>query len=341
MYKGENAVYLVTGGNGLVGRALVRLLLERGETVRILDLTPSHTPHAESAVGDLRDPQAVSDALRGVSTVFHCAAMVDVSLGRPKHVYEINVAGTQNLLIGSKLQQVSKFIYTSSIDVVFDGSPIQSGTEKLPYASRFLDFYGESKALAEQAVLRANHPNLLTCAIRPAGVYGAGDVHRFPNIIKAALKGQFTQLGDGKALFNHVYADNVAYMHLLAADKLAADHPSAGSAYFATDYAPTNFFAFFRPYLEALNIQTTTRVVSESSAMLLARLSELLWRAIPTRRTAAARLTHYVIYSTCRDFWFTPRKAELELGYTPLVSQQNAFERTLAWLSDEWLPTNR
>jgi len=211
----------------------------------------------------------------------------------------------------------------------------------LPYASKFLDFYGESKALAEQAVLRVNNSDMLTCAIRPAGVYGVGDVNRFPNIIRPALKGQFTQLGDGKAIFNHVYADNVAYMHLLAADKLAPDHPSAGSAYFATDYAPSNFFGFFRPYLDALGIQTETRVISERTAMTLARLSELLWRVIPNKRTAAARLTRYVIYSTCRDFWFTSRKAELELGYTPLVSQQNAFERTLGWLRDEWLPANR
>lgn len=334
-------MYLVTGGNGLVGRALVRLLLERGERVRVLDFAPSHESAAESVIGDLRDPQIVNNAVKGVKTVFHCAAMVDVSLGRPKHVYDVNVAATQNLLIASKLHDVGKFIYTSSIDVVFDGSPIRAGDERLPYASKYLDFYGESKALAEKAVLRVSNKDMLTCAIRPAGVYGAGDVNRFPNILKPALKGQFTQLGDGKALFNHVYADNVAYMHLLAADKLALDHPSAGSAYFATDYAPSNFFGFFHPYLEALGIQTQTRVISERSALMVARLSEWAWRIIPTKRTAAARLTRYVIYSTCRDFWFTSRKAELELGYTPLVTQQSAFERTMAWLQEEWLPAHR
>lgn len=334
-------MYLVTGGNGLVGRALVRLLIERGEAVRVLDLAPSTITEAESVVGDLRDPHTISEALQGVKTVFHCAAMVDVSLGRPRHIYDVNVAATQNLLIASKLQGVSKFVYTSSIDVVFDGTPIRAGDEKLPYAGKFLDFYGESKALAEQAVLRANHPTLLTCSIRPAGVYGEHDVNRFPNILKPALKGQFTQIGDGTSLFNHVYADNVAYMHLLAADKLAPDHPSAGSVYFATDYAPSNFFAFFHPYLEALGLQTTTQVISENQAALLATLRKLAWRVIPTRKMAAAKLTSYVVYSTSRDFWFTSHKAEIELGYAPLVSQQNAFNRTLAWLRDEWLPANR
>lgn len=334
-------MYLVTGGNGLVGRALVRLLLERGESVRVFDLTPSTLEGTESVVGDLRDPQAVSDTLHGIKTVFHCAEMVDASLGRPQHVYDVNVAGTQNLLIGSKLQGVSKFIYTSSIDVVFDGTPIRAGDERLPYAKTFLDFYGQSKALAEQAVLRANHATMLTCAIRPAGLYGENDVNRFANIIKPALKGQFIQIGDGSALFNHVYADNVAYMHLLASDKLAPDHPSAGSAYFATDYAPSNFFAFFRSFLDALELKTSTRVMSERQAIVLARLREWAWRLIPTRKMAAAQLTPYVVYSTCRNFWFTSRKAEIELGYTPLVSQQNAFNRTLAWLRDEWIPANR
>lgn len=330
-------MYLVTGGNGLVGRAIVRLLLERGERVRVFDLKPSLEPGAESLVGDLRNMDDITKAVAGVTTVFHCAAVVDVSLGKPRHLYDVNVAATQNMLLASRQAGVKKFIYTSSIDVVFDGSPIKAGDETLPYASKFLDFYGETKALAEQAVLRANSPDMLTCAVRPAGVFGPGDVHRFPNIIPNALKGKYTQIGDGTALFSHVYVDNVAYMHVLAADKLAAGHPSAGSAYFATDYAPTNFFTFFHPYLAALNLEVKTSVIPERTAMTIARLSEVLWRLVPIKRTASPLLTRYVVLSTCRDFWFTSRKAQAELGYTPLVSQQNTFQRTLDWVREVWV----
>ena len=62
-------------------------------------------------------------------------------------------------------------------------------------------------------------------------------------VVRAIRGGQYRRLGDGSARFNHVYVDNVAFAHILAAQHLTSDGPVGGEAYFIIDYEPSNFFA--------------------------------------------------------------------------------------------------
>src|SRR5271168_4973162 len=85
----------------------------------------------------------------------------------------------------------------------------------------------DNQAQAEAAVLAANRspafPKLLTCAIRPAGIFGEGDTQALPSMAEIALTSKTNfQLGTNENLFDFTYVGNIAHAHLLAAHALLA-----------------------------------------------------------------------------------------------------------------------
>ncbi|PDW04403.1 NAD-dependent epimerase/dehydratase family protein [Candidatus Viridilinea mediisalina] len=326
----QHDLCLVIGGSGFVGQHLVQQLLAAGYTVRVFDRQPLYALPVEFILGDLRDRSAVQRACAGVGTVFHSASMVDWRAGNREVLYAINVQGTRHVIDACCAQPGTRLIYTSSIDVVFDGSPIRAGDERLPYARRHLDDYGQTKMLAEQAVLAAHGQNgLTTCALRLAGVYGPGDVYRLPTIVAMARQGRMLRIGDGRARFNHVYVENAAHAHLCAAERLGTGSPLAGKPYFIIDHPAHNFFDFVESFPRAMGLPTAQRAIPFPIAYILAILMEG-WAQL--RRSRAIALTRYIVTSTCRDFYFNGSNAARDLAYTPPISEREAFQRTLAWL---------
>lgn len=333
MQRGDDGLCLVVGGSGFVGRHLVAALLEQGRRVRVFDLAPLEGLPVEMVQGDLRRTDDVRRACAGAGTVFQCASLVDWRPGSERRLHEVNVVGNRHVIEACAAQGGVRLVYTSSIDVVFDGRPIRNGDERQPYAARHLDSYGRTKMLAERETLAANGRNgLLSCALRLAGVYGPGDPHRLPTVVALARRGRMLRLGDGRARFNHVYVENVAHAHLLAADRLAPGSPVAGASYFITDHPARNFFDFTGAFLDALGLAAPRRAIPYRAAYALATAMEL-WAHATRGRAGRAPLTRYTVASTCVDFYFSSARAERELGYAPPISEREARARTVAWLA--------
>ncbi len=126
---------LITGGAGFVGSHLADALLAQGDSVRVFDsLSPQVHPQGrpdylnsavELVIGDMRDLDAVSRALRGVDTVVHLAAAVGVG----QSMYEIanymgaNTQGTANLLqaILDSKADIRKLVVASSMSIYGEG----------------------------------------------------------------------------------------------------------------------------------------------------------------------------------------------------------------------------
>ncbi len=245
---------LVIGGAGMLGYEIARQLVGAGKRVRILDLQPVDDPDCDARVGDIRCREDVVAACEGMDVVFQTAAAVwDVRT--PARVYEeVNVAGNRTVVEVCRELGVQRLVYTSTIDVVVDGRrPIVDGDESLPYPNRLpRDPYCRTKTLAEQLVLAANGPELAACALRPVGMYGPRDRYHLGNILAMARRGKYIRLGSGKARFSHVYSENAAHAHILAAEHLFPGSQVAGRAYFVGDHYPAgNLFDFMEPYLEA------------------------------------------------------------------------------------------
>ena len=309
------------------------MLLEIGEPVRGFDLVPSEDPRVESFVGDLRDAESVRLACQGADVIFHNASLVSQELGKPRELFDVNVVGTQNVVEAASQAGVPRLVFTSSIDVVFDGHAISGGNEDLPFPTKYLDYYGETKAMAERLVLSANGlRGMATCSLLPAGIYGPGDRQRFMPVVRAIRSGQYRRLGDGSARFNHVYVDNVAFAHLLAAQHLSVDSVVAGRAYFITDYEPSNFFTFIERKLADAGLEIPGGSLPVTAAQALAAANETRFRITPNSKTATPTLSRYVVASTTKDFWFTHDRATEDFGYQPIVSERDAHRNTVRWL---------
>lgn len=334
---------LVVGGAGMLGSAVVQQLAEAGHEVRSLDRDPiQQSPvEVEAMVGDVRSAEAVRRACAGMDAVIHTVAQVDQLPGKSRTMYDINVGGVENVIAACQAEDVSRLVYTSSVDVVFNGAPIANGDETLPYPKRYLDYYSLTKRLGEQAVIAANGMNgLATCSIRSAGLYGPNDRHRLPRVIpQVQTSGTFTRIGDGRAQFNHVYIDNMAHAHRIGVEQLTPDAACAGQCYFITEGTQGNFFAFVQSFVDGLNIPYKESVLPEGTAMLLARIMETAYWLQPPARRRPPAITRYAVAATARDFWFNHRKAERDLGYAPIVDVQTAFDRTLAWAREAFRPS--
>src|SRR3954466_6142455 len=145
---------LVTGGAGFIGRAVCRALLERGRQVRVLDSLieqvhgergrPEDFPHeAELIRGDVRDPEMVATALRGVDAVIHLAAEVGVgqsmyAVERYTSVNELGGAILFEQLIERPVRRVvtasSMSIYGEGLYLDADGAIVEDA-ERQPRAS--------------------------------------------------------------------------------------------------------------------------------------------------------------------------------------------------------------
>lgn len=338
---------LVTGGAGLLGRALVReLRRERAGAaalaeLRVFDARADAGRVEEGVVsipGDVRSLEQLRLAIEGVDAVLHAASLVDYGHASEADLESVNVVGTQNVIAACREQGVRALVYTSTMDVVHSGGPIRDGDETLPYPTRFNDAYARSKARAEQAVLAAGSPALRTCAIRPCGLYGEGDPYHVSNVLRLVQRGGLpVRMGDGSAVFQHVYVGNAAYGHVLALERLlAGDDAVAGQAYFLTDFPAINFFDFMEPLMRALGHDFPPRRRSVPYSLVLAAgtLAELAAAAVRPVLDWRPTLTRSSVRVVCNDLSFTGEKARRELGYAPVYSEAEAFERTVAWFRE-------
>ncbi len=334
MTSAKSELYLVYGAAGMLGRCIVRQLLDRGKRVRTFDLHPIFDDRVEHIQGDICNPEDVCKAVAGVDTVFQTVAVIDWNPSEPDFLYDVNVRGNRNVIEACIEAGVKKIIYTSSMDVVFDGHPLYYADESVPYPRKYLDHYSHSKAVAEQEVIAANGNNgLLTCSIRATGIYGPGDNVRFPTVIDALRKGNPPRLGDGSARVSNVYVENCAHAHILAAEKLEEGSALEGQCYFITDHEPANFYDFvYDDICKELGYQVSEKRIPHWVAKVIAQISE--WRAKATRSKEAPLLTNYVVAATCHHFCFTHAKAKRDFGYEPIVSKEKAIERTVENLRD-------
>ena len=329
----DSELHLLFGATGMLGSALLEQLLSHNKRVRVFVEEPISDDRIEQIVGDIRDAETVRRAVDGADVVFQTVAIIDWTPKRRGKLYDVNVKGNRNVIEACVEFGVKKLIYTSSIDVVIDGHDLYYVDETTPYVQKPFDPYAESKMIAEKEVIVANgRPNgkegLLTCVLRPTGIYGPKDSVRLPNVIEAIRKGKPYRLGNGTALFSHVYVDNVAHAHILAAEKLEKGSLLEGQHYFITDHEATNFFDFvYDDICKKLGYEIPNKRIPYWMAKTAAMASES-WATI-AKPDKPPLLTNYVVAATCKHCSYTHKKATSDFGYEPIVSREEAIKRTL------------
>jgi nucleoside-diphosphate-sugar epimerase len=108
---------------------LVAALRAEGVVVRVLDLRPHPDPQVDSRVGDIAAPGVADSACEGMDVVFHAAARIDWSLNKRAQLQRANVEGTERVIAACIARGVGRLVYTSSVDVMSGGGPIDGGDE--------------------------------------------------------------------------------------------------------------------------------------------------------------------------------------------------------------------
>ncbi len=322
--------WLITGGCGFIGTALVRSLMEEGgHGIRVVDNLavgtredlasvcefeegPGEgpiTPGVELVVGDIRDEGLALRAAEGADAIVHLAANTGVgpSVEDPRGDCMSNVVGTLNFLEAARHGGVLRFVFASSGGTVIGETepPIHEEMAPHPVAP-----YGASK-LAGEGYCSAYYQTfgIRTVALRFGNVYGPGSVHKVrnavPRFITRSMKGEPLEIyGDGSQTRDYVYVDD-----LIRALRLAATAEGVGGEIFQI----------------ATSAETS---VNELIERLTPVLAEAGIENVEVRRTAPRA-------GDVQRNYADTSKARRLLGWKPEVDLDEGLRRTVEWFMEK------
>jgi nucleoside-diphosphate-sugar epimerase len=312
----------LTGASGFVGSNLIKHLEKQGHEfiapLRSNDQSDEPKNRRSQAI-DLLDLGLLKKELIGVDAVIHCAAMVS-TWGIEKDFQDTNIRITDNLIEAAKHAGVKKFIHMSCASVVMDKPQgLFDINESMTLCHRLEFPYSRSKAQAEKNVLHAGSAEFKTIALRPAFLWGKGDiVDRQIGI--AARHGKFGWFNQGNYLYATCYIEN-----LQEAVRRALQTERFNEAYFITDGEASIYRSFMEKRLQAGAYPVPSFSISTSVAWPLARFTENGWKYLPLR--GMPPLTREMVRITGYPLTFSIEKAYRELGYEPQFTVEQALEK--------------
>jgi UDP-glucose 4-epimerase len=233
----DKSITLITGGAGFIGSHLVEGLLARGHKVRVFDnFSTGQRANLGSALGkielirgDVRNLGALGKAMRGVSLVYHLAAVSSVpqSVDDPLTTADVNVGGSWNLFEAARLAKVRRVVFISSASVY-------GASAAVPFREsarlRGSSPYAASKLIGEQLCgLYWDLYGIETVAMRLFSVFGPRQNPRsqYANVIPAfatcVLSGKRPTInGDGRQTRDFIYVGDVVRALLAAGSRRGA-----------------------------------------------------------------------------------------------------------------------
>jgi UDP-glucose 4-epimerase len=226
---------LVIGGAGFIGGFVVRELLKedvkeviiydnfaRGKMENIADSLSDPRCYIFPVGGDIRETDVLNDAMKGVDYVFHLAAMWLLHCkDYPRTAFDVNIAGTFNVLEACVKNNVKKLIYSSSASVYGDAVEVPM-TENHPFNNK--NFYGSTKIAGEAMCTAFNDRyGLSVIGLRYMNVYGPGqDQHAVYSGVVPIMLNKIdaneapTINGDGSQAYDFIYVEDVARSNVAA-----------------------------------------------------------------------------------------------------------------------------
>ncbi|MEM7157635.1 MAG: NAD-dependent epimerase/dehydratase family protein [Myxococcota bacterium] len=215
---------LVTGAPGFLGAHIVQILLERGVKVRGWGRAGEPRDNlagldVEMIEGDVRDPACAREAMDGVDTVFHAAAVYESWAPDPTVMYDVNMRGTYNVLEASR-QAGAKVVYTASIVALGRAEAGKLGNEDTPYEAWDVDFpYSRSKFHSMRLAQDFADWGLDVRIVCPGYVIGPGDRSPTPSgqLVMAIARGRAPGYTSGGV--SYIDVRDCAEGHVLAAEQ--------------------------------------------------------------------------------------------------------------------------
>jgi CDP-glucose 4,6-dehydratase len=308
---------LVTGGTGLLGSWLTRMLVEQGASV--VGLVRDWVPESELfrsgnlakirvVRGDLCD-QATIERVLGeyeVDTVFHLAAQTIVGIANrnPVSTFEANIQGTWSVLEACRRSPLVKQIIVASSDKAYGTHETLPYKEDAPLQGRHP--YDVSKSCADLiAQSYAETYHLPVCVTRCGNLYGGGDLNWnriVPGTVRSLLQGERPIIrSDGSSIRDYLYVEDAVLAYMALAEQMAGRRELMGHAF--------NF---------SNELQITVLQLVEMMVNLVGRDD------LPpdVRNEARNEIPHQYLDAT---------KARTVLGWTPNFTPAEGLARTIEW----------
>ncbi|MCS7285984.1 MAG: NAD-dependent epimerase/dehydratase family protein [Anaerolineae bacterium] len=324
---------LVTGATGFIGSHLVEKLLAEGYEVRGMTTSPTRAQKlkekgVEPFLGDLRNYDAVREATRGVSLVFHLGAILS-DWGPWELFYQVNVLGTANVLRAALEEKVERVVYTSSIAATGledypglkdEGFPLTSSSH--PYC--------RSKAEAERIARDFMARGLPVVILRPVYVYGPGERNVGVYTVARLLKVGFRLLpGDGQNYHHRIYVKDLVEGIMLAATRKEA----LGQTYILG--GPLRRAKEFWGTLARL-MGTSIIWVPIQVGWAFAFPFEIAYRLFPLQ--GPPLISFFRIRILTNNNAWDCSKVQRELGFIPRTDIEEGLRETLRWWREHgWL----
>jgi NAD dependent epimerase/dehydratase len=308
---------LITGAGGFIGSHLAELLARAGANVRAFvrytsrgdhgwleDADPEAAKAIEVFRGDLANPEAVTNAMRGCEVVFHLGALIPIpySYRHPREFVTTNVEGTLNVLEAARRAEPARIVHTSTSEVYGTAQtvPIDERHRLHPQSP-----YAASKVAADQLALSFQRSfGTPVVVARPFNTYGPRQSARavIPTIVTQALSQDVVELGATSPTRDFLYVEDTARGIVRCAEA----HGVEG---------------------EVINLGTGTEV---SIGELAERVMRLLGRDVPVAldqdrlRPQDSEVERLVADTT---------KAKDLLGWEPSVELDEGLQRTIDWVT--------
>ncbi|HEY3190215.1 MAG TPA: NAD-dependent epimerase/dehydratase family protein [Solirubrobacteraceae bacterium] len=314
------SITLVTGGAGLVGSHVVRLLVARGDDVRVTVRPATRLDNLAdlpltTVTADLLDRVAVRRAMRGVERVFHVAGLANLR-AHPQSLWRTNVEGTRVVLEEALRARVERVVFTSSVAAVGPAPRRSTADETQPFpAGADVIPYVRAKREAEVQALRIAALGLPVVIVCPAHVFGRGDVnHSSTEVVRRFLRREIPAYVDGA--LNIVDAEDVARGQLLADQRgRPGERYILGNRNFTLD-------RLFADLGRLSGVEPPALKLPLPAALALARGLEALPGRPPITVTEVRAISMW---------WaFRSTKARRELGWKP-SHHEDTLEATIAW----------
>lgn len=316
--KLNNAKVLVIGASGFIGGYLLKEILKepvkeviiydnfaRGKIDNIEESLKDPRCYIFPYGGDIREIDILNKAMEGVDYVFHLAAMWLLHCKDfPRTAFEVNIAGTFNVLEACVNNKIKKLIYSSSASVYGDAIDVPM-TEDHPFNNK--NFYGATKIAGEAMCTAYNDRyGLEIIGLRYMNVYGPGqDQHAaysgvVPIVLNKIDKNEAPTInGDGSQAYDFIYVEDVARSNM--------------------DALKSNIKLGF--YNIGTEVQTTIRELC--NMMLKLKSSDLKINFIPYSADDARQLVQNRIGSR--------QKAEKEIGFKYKYSLEEGLRSLINW----------
>jgi dihydroflavonol-4-reductase len=301
----------------MVGNNVVRLLLERGQSVRVLvressDRRPLEGLDVEIARGDVCDAKSVTQAMQGARCVVHSAAMVHIGQQQAEVQRQVNVEGTRNVAQAAR-NIGARMIHVSSVDTLGPGTKESPSDEESPFHARVSCPYTVTKHQAEQVVLGEVSSGLDAVIVNPVFMLGPWDWKPSSGRLLLAV-------ARGRMLVSPPGSGDFCDVRDVAAGIIAAIKRGRAGARYILGGEPLNYYDAWHLFAEVCESRGPIRIGQPAMLRIAGRAGDL-WGKLTGREPG---INSAAISMSLFPHHYSYARAAAELNYNPRPAREAA-----------------